>query len=943
MLGRRGQSAGVMALDEKHLLLSVAVTFEPIPRVDIDLARPSGTALGILEGLVGAREGTSLATAARIARILAREGLGERFFRAFESSCETIGRELPALVPAGHRRHLALLHLTRILFLYFVQAKGWLDGRTDFLRSQVDLCLARRRSIHRQLLQPLFFGTLNRPAAERSRTARRFGHIPFLNGGLFEPHPLERRHRVAVGNDVWRDVFDDLFERFHFTAQESGSAPHHPESVAPDMLGMVFERLMQPQDRRASGSYYTPTRLVAELLHHCLGAWVVQRSELSLEEATAKVRERSTDLRSHWKDITVLDPAAGSGAFLLGALEILVELRFGPGRRGRRRILQRHLFGVDKDPMAVRLAELRLWLAVAAEEPGDRGRRIRPLPNLDCLVRQGDSLHDPLGAVAGLGIHPRSDGRLQATLRRQVVTAHSPDKTRRVGELRRLETAAMRSCLDQAERTLVAELAECRTQATDRTLFGERRGPDRRLRKRIHQVRERVRAVRRYRRTLEHRGQLPWFRFESSFGDVFDRRGGFDLVVGNPPWVRAEELSPAERTRLAGRYRWWRSGSGRGYGHQPDLSVAFLERGLELAADGGILGFLVPAKLLSASYGALAREGLAREATLHLVADLTDSPTARFDAVTYPLALIAGKSRPPPQHHVQTVMEMCDREHDPTVPQGSLTPRARGPWILQGGGVRRVLRNLQGVATVGEQFQIHLGVKTGANRIFLIGRNRLQERLGDIDEWVRPVVRGRDVTAWRAISSTGMLWPCDDRGTAVERLPASLKRYFESYRGVLCHRSDYRNGAPWQLFRTGPACAPHRVVWADLARRLGACPLVGPASRSLVPLNTCYVMELADDDATVALAAWLNSTWIRTLARVSAAMARGGYARFNAATVASLPLPPEVLGNRTLQRLGHTSLAGANCRSDIDELTGRILELDSAARGALERPEETAC
>ena len=84
----------------------------------------------------------------------------------------------------------------------------------------MEQCLAHKRRIHRDLLRPLFFGTLNRPRAQRSRVAALFGSIPFLNGGLFEPHPLERRFRADIPNPVWRDAFDQLFERFHFTVTE---------------------------------------------------------------------------------------------------------------------------------------------------------------------------------------------------------------------------------------------------------------------------------------------------------------------------------------------------------------------------------------------------------------------------------------------------------------------------------------------------------------------------------------------------------------------------------------------------------------------------------------------------------------------------------------------------------------------------------------------------
>ncbi|MGH7338604.1 MAG: N-6 DNA methylase, partial [Myxococcota bacterium] len=298
---------------------------------------------------------------------------------------------LPGPQPEVERHTLALLQLTRVLVLYFVQSKGWLDGRTDFLARSVDDCLRQRRHLHRDLLEPLFFGTLNRPPHARSQVPRRFGRVPFLNGGLFEPHRLERRRRHMLPNAIWRDAFDSLFERFHFTVDERG----RPGLVAPDMLGRVFEGVMEPVARRRSGTFYTPAPLVHALVRAALAAWLAPRAGCSEERADRLLDDRDPFTRRALRRLTILDPAVGSGAFLLGALDILA----GPSRpESRRRILGRSLYGVDLNAAAVRLTELRLWLAVIADDRAESPEQVEPLPNLDALVRQGDSLLDRLGA-----------------------------------------------------------------------------------------------------------------------------------------------------------------------------------------------------------------------------------------------------------------------------------------------------------------------------------------------------------------------------------------------------------------------------------------------------------------------------------------------------------------------------------------------------------------
>ena len=217
-------------------------------------------------------------------------------------------------------------------------------------------------------------------------------------------------------------------------------------------------------------------------------------------------------------------------------------------------------------------------------------------------------------------------------------------------------------------------MSGCLQAARGRDLFGERRGLDRELRARLKELRSQLRSLRQARRRLARDGDLPWFHYGSHFADVF-ARGGFDIVAGNPPWLRSEDIPSHVRERLTGRYRWWRSSAG-SYGNRPDLAVAFLERSVELAAPSGIVAMLVPAKVASAAYGVTARHSLASTTTLHAIANLTEHG-AEFDATVYPMALIAGKAAPPPRHRVRTTLAVTN---ELGVSQAKLI--GGGPWIL---------------------------------------------------------------------------------------------------------------------------------------------------------------------------------------------------------------------------------------------------------------------
>jgi len=511
---------------------------------------------------------------------------------------------------------------------------------------------------------------------------------------------------------------------------------------------------------------------------------------------------------------------------------------------------------------------------------------------------------------------------------RRLFTASGADKREAARALRRAEVAAARAGLEEVERRLEAAAESCLATARSPTLFGTPAGLTSGGRAELGFIRRRLATVRTLRRNLVREGMVPWFQYEAHFADVFAARAGFDLVVGNPPWVRAEQLTPAVRATLGRNYRWWRTGGGRrGFRHQPDLAVAFLERATTLAGPGGVIGLLLPAKLATADYAKRARSALAEEFTVHAAADLTDGAAGAFDAAVYPMGLVVSRGRPSSRAAVRRTLEPGDPD---SVPQSALVGGA--PWILVPCAERDALVALRADHPVlAERYAIQLGVKTGANEVFLDPEDPIEAAL------VRRAVRGRDVRAFRTVGTTRLLWTHDDTGRPLRQLPPLAAAYLARYSATLRARTDYVGGPEWTLFRTRGAVAPHRVIWSDLARRLEAAILSGPGERDRVPLNSCYLLPCQGEEEALALAAWLNSSWCRAAARLSATVARGGFARFDARTIGRLPFSVTALADPALVSLARRAISGAAVQESIDDLCAAHLALPSRARDALLR------
>ena len=871
-----------------------------------------------ISALAASAAGDDLLMHTRWCELLGREALSRRFYRVLEQRVHALGDSLTG-IRASDRNDLALLCISRLVFLCFLEAKGWLNADRAFLANHFDACMTSGGRFHQRVLLPLFFGTLNTPPRRRAAAAREFGEVPFLNGGLFAKSALERRHsRARFSDDAFGALFADLLGAFRFTAREEET--HWAEAaVDPEMLGRAFESLMAARERQTSGAFYTPHELVVRLSERALVASLadtelpdaIVEQALSCESLLA---DRAEALRIKLRTLTILDPACGSGAFLVHMLERLADLHRAAGDARpvstiRRDVLARSIHGVDINPTAVWLCELRLWLSVVIENDELRMSRVPPLPNLDWNVRVGDALAGDafLGTPSIVG----PSAALQR-LRDRYARAVGPGKTPLRAALAREERKRALAAVDRELSTVTAARRERLANRRNANLFGERTGVGAELTTQMRAERLRAAALRRERERLVNGGALP-FSFPSHFG-LAHMRGGFGIVIGNPPWVRLHNIAAEARAALRQKYRVYReaawehgSASGnasRGFASQVDLSSLFLERSAGLTASDGVLALLLPSKLWRSLAGGGARQLLSSVLHVHHIEDCSEGPAA-FDAAVYPSLLVAARAsagtvsvgvrrRTTNFQWMSSAADIQLIRGDGASPILFLPPEARKAFDLLATRGTPLAESPLGRAT--------LGVKSGCNDAFLVeavsetsagvgvvarGREAVIEH-----HVVRPLLRGDAVTPWVIPPSRdAIVWTHDTRGAPLAVLPGGVSRWLHPWRRQLLNRSDLHGSKSWwMLFRTESAeSRGTRVVWSDFGKSPRAALL--RAGDPTVPLNTCYVVRCDDPVDALALMALLNSPVAAAWLNAIAEPARGGWHRYLAWTVSLLPLP----------------------------------------------------
>ncbi len=776
--------------------------------------------------------------------------LTKSFYRGYKSLFEKVQDVIKQHNPDPYFEDSSRLHqfsqrlLGRIMFLYFLQKKEFLAGERRFLTEQYKGLKLDPDEInyYAELLEPLFFETLNQ---ERDNCASEWGVIPYLNGGLFD-RDYGKGIKDAAGRvtpekiELPNSLFDPseensilgFFNGYNFTIAEN-VAGDEDVAVDPEMLGKVFENMLVAEERGQSGTFYTPRGIVQFMCVEVLSRYLSDSTGMSWEdirklmELDADVpdsqlkqmltKEQTRKLTQALDNVKILDPAVGSGAFPLGMMQVIIAVRQiiarregTPIQRGslamsrlKRNIIADNLYGVDIKPEAIEIAKLRMWLSLVVDIPDIED--VEPLPNLDYKLMCGDSL---ISTIHGERLIP------DPTKEQQLMLAVTPiqQAIQPLLELqRRYFHAQTHERLVMQSQILAAEANVFRTAVNDsrRYWIGKQQDLERKikvLKGKVSKTQEKERgeiAVKleeldKFALEVESgERSLTFFQYHLHFCDVFQEKGGFDVVIGNPPYVRQEqikELKPA----LQKEYDC--------YTGVADLYVYFYEQGFNLLRSNGYLSYITSNKYFRAGYGEKLRAFLGEKSKVEVLIDFGDSPV--FEAIAYPSIILARKGKP--ENHQARVLnwetgKSVDEFNSVYKSQSfymSQQELGADGWRLESPAVLRLLDKLRGAGTpLGDYVngRFYRGIVTGLNEAFIIDRETRDRLISEDEsstELIKPFLRGRDVKRWR-IDSQNLYLIFTRQGTKIESYSA-IERYLFQFKDLLEKRLNVvRDGDKW--------------------------------------------------------------------------------------------------------------------------------------------------
>ncbi|MGJ5630218.1 DNA methyltransferase [Nostoc sp. CALU 1950] len=353
------------------------------------------------------------------------EPVTKKFYKEFQEQHQKFLLFVKGIDNEIDRRWYTSVILNRLMFVYFLQRKGFIDNKDlNYLQNKLEQSKQKGEDhFYGEFLKALFFESFAKPEIERDLSVQELvGKVKYLNGGLFLKHHIEDKYQISIVDEAFEQVLD-LFARYSWNLDDTPEGKD--DEINPDVLGYIFEKYI---NQKAFGAYYTRPQITEYLCDRTIHKLIVDRvndalsdqykpfediNELLIKLDTNVCRLLMEDILPN---LSILDPACGSGAFLVAAMKTLIQVysavfgtiklmddgilktkleeieNFHPSLPYfiKKRIVSDNLYGIDIMEEATEIAKLRLFLALVSS--ANDVEELEPLPNIDFNIMAGNSL-----------------------------------------------------------------------------------------------------------------------------------------------------------------------------------------------------------------------------------------------------------------------------------------------------------------------------------------------------------------------------------------------------------------------------------------------------------------------------------------------------------------------------------------------------------------------
>ncbi|WP_158526205.1 Eco57I restriction-modification methylase domain-containing protein [Pedobacter paludis] len=659
----------------------------------------------------------------------------------------------------------------RIVFLYFVQKKGWLavpkdktwgQGNPDYLYNLFQHS-KHQDDFYYQELVPLFFNSLNNSDSENPARDRRY---PYLNGGLFDPAQDSAFNKLQLPEHIFQKLFE-RFNEFNFTIYED-APDEHTVAVDPEMLGHIFENLLE--DNKAKGAFYTPKEIVHYMCRESLSNYIYAYAKKENDEQfKAKLNQYFEDydvkklsneeiknIDRALEDVKICDPAIGSGAFPMGLLHEIYNLKIpiedNKGFKAKspavlkKHIIEESIYGVDIDAGAVDISRLRFWLSLIVDEESPQ-----PLPNLNFKIVCANSLI-PLGDITGFDMDERAaEARndLEA-LRNEFFNTSSEEKLKLERKFKKIQTEllGLRELATSENYDIYTKLYEFNPFDDNSCSWFD-----------------------------------PWW--------MFGVNNSFDIVIGNPPY--GAKLDSDHKKLFKDLYS-------DVHMRTPDTFNYFISKSFRLLKDGGVLSFIVPNNLLFQGENSKTRDLLINKNQLRRVINLGDNT---FESADVPTCIFVATRTDGKDYQISYSdnrkenihrIDFFDTQKEISSFEVNMIPDL---VIGIGGSQIKIIKDIDEKSFKIDDIALEVasGISTGGDKIFRISESfMLSENLEH--ELLRPVLVGAEIDKY-SIKDTQYQVIYTARDTKIDNYP-NIKQYLTEFKDKLENRSEARSGVmPW--------------------------------------------------------------------------------------------------------------------------------------------------